>query len=1105
MRAMSRDPLTTTIRRLVCAILLALLAGMVPTAVRAQDDGEEPEQEDVPISVAATLDQRDLEATGRVVLRLTFTPLEDIDRPYGVELRLTAFLKEVLVLDHTPDPAVARWRKGKPVSYAVPVPLPLGVKAGAQMALFLGFRDPRQKRTWPPRMEGRRYINRVRVARFKMPDLGPIEEGPMVDTLLGVAGDLAAQGRESDAWSVLERGIRRSVEDTSKLRLRDGILKLLPGVPARPISVVEREIVAGRIRDEKERYLRLVSGRAFDRKQYHAALRILESLGGTLDEEAGAAVIGALDDAKRTKRDIDDLKVRILRSATDEDKAAVAKAAKANGYTKPLYDRAEGWAKERAYARADLALRGITANSPDDDLSKRAAAYRKKVQASWLADTPAEEQAVVDAAVHHPVWDRTTTSVSQKFIFIGPKTLVETIPAISRLRFDLAYVFITDLFGRLPNPAGDRVTVYFKELWDFGGGVGGGKIINIGRARPEQKGRRIDNGLLYHELTHCVDDTNPIIRGWREGLANVGAVFAYEMLAQKSDTLHGFGTNLRAFREDYLARDLAYWRMQNYGPSAGFFLHFEEQYAKVGSRHDWKPYRKFFREYRVAPVRDGRTPYVARAVAYYLIRAFGPKAFDDLIAFRLPLTEDDRVAVTREFEAFAEGGRALDRAVPELRRHHGSPIPRDVIAGKMLQAMRRGHPAEAERISREELGVIHAWKVIGPFKQRGAGPLACVFPPEHEIDYAKEYPGEANVCKWRDTRPTGVVEKQPTGWVKFNFAYQNDTATYALTFLTVPEDVDAYAYVRADDDVMVFLNDRLVESYINGGANGSTPMAWRGPYAMAPDAMKMRVHLQRGRNKLLVKVRNRRGNAGFIFAVAGLNGAPVPGLTADTRFSPTDATSSDAGARRRTKKLLWKSVWRMNFRKKKSFSSKLKTTVGTFKVVKKALEGQAKDKRVGWRKYTVRPGFPKDAPSNLLWIKPKYTDGIDDVKLTLDCRARGGGAPKVVVTVQGRGGRDALTGWSVIVHPQGKGKVAAQIERYDHLYYQAPPMALPAAEVQRLEITMHADRLRVTCGGVVLFVGEPVRSIPGAYGIGIATYGPGLGFERMELHKLVSR
>ncbi len=1105
---MPRHRLLLVFGWLALALCLGVAAGPAagPAAAEDAEAEEPPRQEDVAVSIEATLEQKDAAATGQVVLHLVFTPLEDIDRPYGIELRLTSYFKDVLTLDHTPKPPVATWRKGKKVSYSVPVPLPQHLKPGSEMGLFVGFGDPKTKRTWPPRMEGRLSVNRVRVAKFQMPAFAPIVQGPMVDALLGAAGDLAAQGREADAWSALEMGIRRSTEDGPKYIFRDAILKTLPNVPPRPISVVEQDIVASRIRGEQERYLRLISGRAFDRKQYHAALRLLEAVGGTLSEQADAAVLGALDSAKRTQRDIDDLRVRILRSGTDEDKAAVAQAIKDLGYTKRLYERADTWAKASAYAKADLALRSLSLNSSDVKLTHQAVERRKTVEAQWLSDTPADQKAVVDAAVDHPVWARTTTSVSHKFIFIGPKTLVDTLPSLSKLRFDLAYVFVTNLFGRLPNPGGDRITVYFKELWDFGGGVGGGKIINIGRARPEQKGRRIDNGLLYHELTHCVDDTNPIIKGWREGLANVGAVYAYQALGQTSDSLHGFTSNLRAFHEDYLSRDIAYWRMQNYGPSAGFFLHFLEKHSKRGRLHNWKPYRTFFREYRAAPVRDGRTPYVARAVAYYLIRAFGPEAFDDLLAFRLPLREDDREAVTKEFEAFAKGGYAVERTAPELLKHHGSPIPRDIITGKMLQAFRRGKLEETERISRDELGVIHDWKVIGPFKQKGAGPMACVFPPEHEIDYAKEYPGEANVCKWRDTRKVGVVEKQPTGWVKFNFAYQDETATYALSFLTVPEDTDAYFHVRADDDVTVFLNDRLVQNYMSRGMNASTPLAWRGPYAKVPDALKMRVKLRRGRNKLLVKVRNRRGDAGFIFAASQGNGAPVKGLITDTKVSPTDPSASDAGARAKAKKVAWKAVLKMNF-KKKAFKSKLAPAVGTWRVEKKALAGHDNAKRVGWRKYTVRPGFPKDSPSNLIWIKPKFTEGLTDLKLALDCRMNGGGAPKLVVTVQGNGKQDALSGWNLIVYPRGRDRVAAQIERYDHLYYQSPPVALlkdkdgKIPPVQRLEITLHDNRLRVTCGGAVLFVGEPITPIAGKHRVGITTYGPGLGFEKLALHK----
>ncbi|MDJ0522536.1 MAG: hypothetical protein QNJ90_10755 [Planctomycetota bacterium] len=1085
-------------------IVWILLLGFAAAPLRADDDGV---QVDVPVEVEAVLRAKDAAATGRVVLALTFKPLADLDRPYTVQLRLAAFRNEVLTLDHAADPPVARWKKGKPVTYEVPVPLPLHVKPGSRMELYLGFYDPERKRVYPPQNEGPRLINRVRLATFEIPDFGPLEAGPAVDALLGAAGDLAAQGREADAWAVLEQGIRRAVEDGPKYRFRDALLSLMRDVRAPPLSVIEKEIVAGRIRTEKERYLRRISGRCFDRKQWHAALRILEAIGGRLSEDAGAAVIGALDQAKRTQRDIDDLKVRILRSATDEDKAAAGAAVEKLGYTPKLMAKAEAWVKERAWARADLALRSLGLNAPDRKLSRKAVELRKQVEQSWLADTPPEQQQIVDDAVNHPVWARTTTSVSQKFIYIGPKTLVETLPAMSKLRFDLAYVFLTDLFGRVPNPGGDRVTVYFKELWDFGGGVGGGKIIDIGRAKPDQRGRRIDNGLLYHELTHCVDDTNPILKGWREGLANVGAAYAYEALGQTSDSLHSFGTNLRAFREDYLARDIAYWRMQNYGPSAGFFLHFVDKYAKKGRLHDWKPYRQFFREYRAAPVRDGRVPYVARAVAYYLIRAFGPKAFDDLVLFRLPLREDDRDAVRKELQAFAEGGYGVERMSPLLEKHHGSPIPRDLIAGKMMGAYRQQRYEEAERISREELGVIHEWKVIGPFKERGVSPMAGVFPPEHEIDYTKEYPGEANMCSWRDPKKVGVVERHPTGWIKFNFAYQDETATYALSFLTVPEDTDAYLHVRADDDVVVFLNDRLVENYLNVGSNASTPMAWRGPYAPVPDAMKLGVRLQRGRNKLLVKVRNRRGDAGFILAAARPSGLPIKGLVVDTKASPTDPTSGDAGSRAaRAKKLAWKSVLKMNF-KRKSFSSKLKVAVGEFKVIKKALTGEDTDGRVGWRKYTVRPGFPKDSPSNLLWVKPKYTEGLDELKLALDCRTRNGDAPKLVVTLQGNGGNDALSGWNLIVHPRGKGRVGAQLERYDHLFYQAPPKDLSASEdgVYRLEVTLHDRRIRVTMGDVVLFAGEPITPIPEKHRVGIATYGPGVGFEKLELYRVTKK
>ena len=1086
-------------RRLALLLLLLLTPFLALAPARAEDGGEDDAPEDVPVAVRGEVDAAEAPATGMVTLKLTFQVLEDIAKPWRISLKLMAYRKPLVDLDHAPDPAVATWRKGQTIRYEVPAPVPTHVKPGSEMGFWIGFQDPEQGDILPPRIEGPRSVDWIRIATFAMPDYGPLEEGPMVESILAASADLAARGREADAWSALELGIRRAVEDGPKYRFRDAILQL-GHLPPRPISPMEREIIAARIRGEKERYLRLISSRAFGRKQYHASLRILEAIGGRLSEDAQKAVIGDVDAATRVQRDITDLQVRILQSATDQDKALVEAAVKANGYTKQLLDKAEGWAKKKMYAPATLALRGLGLNSPDGDVAGKAIERRKKLEADWLADTPPEQQKVVDDALNHPVWARTTASASHKFVFIGPKALVEGLPPLSKLRFDLAYVFLTNLFGRKPNPGGDRVTVYFKELWDFGGGVGGGKTIDIGKADPAKVGYRIDNGLLYHELTHCIDDTSPIIRGWREGLANFGAAYAYEALGQTSDSLHGFQRNLKAFQEDYLEKDVAYWRMHEYGPSAGFFLHFVDKYARKGSLHDWKPYRQFFREYRIAPLKDGRSPYIARAVAYFLMRAFGAKIFDDLLRFRLPLLPDDRDAVKREVEAFAKGPYAIERSEPELRKFHGSPIPRDMIAGKMMSSFRRRDLEEAERISREELGVIHEWKVIGPFKTPGLDPGAGVFPPEYEIDYAKEYPSEANVAKWRDPMPTqGVVARDATGWIHFNFAYQDNTATYALAYLTVREAQDAFVHLRADDDVTVWLNDTLVENYRGGLEGGSHLLGWRGPAAPVPDAQKLPVRLEQGRNKLLVKVRNRRGPAGFILAVARPNGAPIQGMTVDTK-APPPTSDTEKGARKGARrKVAWKSALKMNFKRKST--SKLDKAVGDWKVENKRLAGHAKDKKVAWRKYTVRPGFPKDSPSNLFWLKPKYTKDITDLRFTATLDPGKKGMPKFVLTIQGDGGNDALSGWNLIVHPRGKDQVGAQLERYDHLYYQAPPRAVTRDKEGLLdfECTWHDGKLTVVLGGTTIFDEVSLIPIPDNTRVGIATWGPQLGFTELEL------
>jgi hypothetical protein len=1079
----------------ICALLVlaAFGWGRGPSPVAAEDPPAPEGPREVPVRVAAEVDAREAGEMALWRVKLAYQAEDAPGRPYRVVLHLVYQGQTLLDLGHTPRPPVSGWKKGQKVAYELPVPLPTerGLRAGAELELRLGFLDPETERVLPCLSEETPRAGLITVARLVVPEMAPTDPEDVLARILARGEELTKAGHRADAWRLLETALRRAAKDATKLRLRDSLLKL-GSLVADPPSPLEEGIVAARIAAERVRWLREQSGRCYDRGQLHAALRLLEELGGALEEQSGAAVIGALADAKRAQKDLDDLRVRILGKATDEEKAE-GQALLGRLHGAALLKEARQRLGAGQYAVARILVRSLVTGS-DHALAGEARALQQELERAWLADTPPEEAAAVDAARNHPAFGRLATVASHKFLYLGPKGLVEGIPAESRLRYDLAFVLLTDLFGVSPNPGGDRITVYYKELWDFGGGQGGGKTIDIGRADPEAKGTRVDTGLLYHELTHCVDDTDPIYSGFREGLANFGAAYLFEMLGQEGDQAHAFASNLEAFRRDYLGRDLAYWRIQDYGPSAGFFLHFADKYTRVPGGHDWAPYRKFFRAYRRAPSGDGREPYIARALAHYLVESFGPGAFDDLLAFRFPLVPSDRDAVRLEAEAWAKGEEEVARRVEELARHPNSPAARDMMARHMLKQRRDG--PDAVRAAGRELGVIYDWQVIGPFRSPGADPRARVFPPEEEIDLAKQYDDGLNSCRWRKAAADGVVTVDPYGWVALNFSYMDDTASYALSWVTVERETPAFVHVRADDDVALFLNDRRVEGYVRRGETGWQHW-FRGPQAPIPDAMRLPITLAAGRNKVLLKLKNRQGPAGFVLALSQRDGQAIPGLKSEAESSgPSTVTAPPTPT--------WKDVTDQTFRSKQGASG-YDVVVGRFKVVNKQLVGEATDQKVAWRRYSVRPGYPTDGPSNLLWFKEKVTEGLSDFRLRIDLLAPPGQAPKIAVVFQGDGGADGLAGWTLIVHPDGDKKVGARLERYEDLHYQLPAQDLPPPGKEEaavpLLLTVHDGRLTATLGTLTLFKNVSLLPIPGKHRIGFSTWGPSTGIEALELER----
>ena len=597
----------------------------------------------------------------------------------------------------------------------------------------------------------------------------------------------------------------------------------------------------GRIGGERARWLRLVAGRMFDQGKLLGALLLLDEVGGSLQEQADRAVLGALDEAQRATQDRDGIAARVF-AVSKEQQAAVDALAEQHAAGPARLEAGRKLAKDKSQRAVARELIRTLEFTPA--LREEAKLAREQIERDWLADVPPEERAEADAARNHPSWARTGQRVSHRFVLIGPQTLLDGIPDDSLLRFDLAYLYLTDLFGRVPNPDGDRVTVYWKELWDFGGGVGGGKIIDIGNADPSQKAMRVDNGLLYHELTHCIDDTTPVYGGLREGLADFGAAFAQMELGQVAGGRAAMGIAARAFLQDYVERDLEYWRIPNYGPSAGFLLHFVTQYGKSGTGYRWELYRKFFRDYRGCRVKDGRTPTLARAFAFHLVEAFGEAAFADLIRFRWPLQPGDLAAIRAEQRA---SQRPADG--PDLAEFDGSPVPRD----RKARELRREQATLDEWAP--QLGVVRDWWVIGPFRKDGLDPDTYRWAPEREVDLKARYESFNNNPTWR--RPgQKPVTVDATGWLHFEFSYQDNSAIYALTHVRLEQETTIWVHVRGDDDITLFVDDELIGKHDRaGGPYGPWRPGWQ---TLLPDAASFPVDARQGPSQAAAEGAQRR-------------------------------------------------------------------------------------------------------------------------------------------------------------------------------------------------------------------------------------------------------
>ncbi len=871
--------------------------------------------------------------------------------------------------------------------------------------------------------------------------------------------------------------LREDVGYDVKYAMRDEVLAL-PSVPARAMDDQERATVRARIAEERDRDV-VQKAVAFEGKGWLHAAHLLRSRLKALDGISTPRV-------EALGKELERLEKAICEHPTDVEKAEAKEIEGPPADVAGAFDRA---AKAVAAGKGRSALKAYTAlgysGVATQEQKDKARALHAELWKALVAAIPEEQKVAADKVWDDPHWTYLGTSVSHQFVFIGERGFVETISPQDRIRMDLACVMLCDLVGRDLTEDGQRVTIYYKERFDFGGGIGGGKRIDIGNkaiAKP------IAGTLHYHELAHCAFDVGMLYPGFVEGIANFGATFCLDALGRPDECDAAIRSNRAQWQADYLERRIRYWRIQSYGPSCGFLLLPMTEKSPVARQGEWAKVRSFFRRLRRDPIDEPRESERCRYFVWHWCKEFGFELLDKAAGGRFPLLPADRDRVRAELEtwldlarqglAYADqsyGSAAIDPLERVIAGH-----PRSALADLCkfgLATVREGLGETAVRDALyKELGVVPRWKLCLPFYARDCSPLFPVFEPERSLDQSAEYPNPAQTARWRDAKvaPDGLCDLLEHG-----VGYPDDAAAYACIDLEVPADVmDAVVRVGFDDMLAVWIDGKMAEKW-------DEATGWIRDHRVAA------IPLHKGRNRLLLKIANRSGAWRFSARVAHADHTPIEGLAF------VDPPAKDVPPAPPEPKP--HALYTLDLEKAKALpKGKVKPTVGTWEVDAKALRRTAPG-NVQWRKFQIQPFVSKDPPSGLVWLVDKDLATLEDYALEVLVRLPREGAPRLAVTLNGEEKDDGLSGHTFLIQGGGEG-VNVRLEEYDRLvFHGTAPIAKSAEHV--LRFVRRGRTLSLLVDGALAIDRADLPALPRP-GIGIMTWDKENGIGRVRLERL---
>jgi HEAT repeat protein len=158
-----------------------------------------------------------------------------------------------------------------------------------------------------------------------------------------------------------------------------------------------------------------------------------------------------------------------------------------------------------------------------------------------------------------------------------------------------------------------------------------------------------------------------------------------------------------------------------------------------------------------------------------------------------------------------------------------------------------------------KLGMITNWWVVGPWPSPDYAAFDKVFFPENHVDLAKTTTDAGSPMAWKP-----IVTTNPEGRVDLNAQFKDNQnkVAYGYAEVTSDEDQDVIFRTGSDDGMKLWVNGKQV-------------FAKSGPRSLAVDMDAFPVRLNKGVNRILIKVLNGGGAWEFCVRATDKQGRPI--------------------------------------------------------------------------------------------------------------------------------------------------------------------------------------------------------------------------------------